>query len=174
MATAVRNASVSQVEQTDEGLKWTALEYGLPLPLMRSNASEALLLDLSDIEKQLNQEMLRVTGLAPGRYALSIDGNAVDTFTPEALETGINLADYPTPMFHQAQSVGWLVRDRDESHFIHARMRARGADVGSDGGKDAMQSFEDMQEDLLYEAALPKPHVFRLIPAAAGTTQSTR
>ena len=69
---------------------------------------------------------------------------------------------------------GWLVRDRDETHFIHARMRARGADIGSEGGKDAMQSFENMQEDLLYEAALPKPHVFRLIPVPTGTTQSTR
>ncbi|WP_239461526.1 GDSL-type esterase/lipase family protein [Occallatibacter savannae] len=171
---AARNASVSQVEQTGEGLKWTELEYGLPLPLMRSNASEALLLDVSDIEKQLNQEMLRVTGLAPGRYTLSIDGNAVDTFTPEALESGVNLADYPTPMFHQAQSVGWLVRDRDETHFIRARMRARSADAGSDQGSDALQSFEDMQENLLYEAALPKPHVFRLTPVATGVTQSTR
>jgi beta-1,2-mannosidase len=170
---AARNASVSQLEQTGEGLKWTTLEYALPLPLMRSNASEALLLDVSDIEKQLNQEMLRVSGLGPGRYTLSIDGNAVDTFSPELLESGINLAGYPTPMFHQAQSVGWLVRDRDETHFIHARMRARGADTG-DEGKDAMQSFENMQEDLLYEAALPKPHVFRLTPLATGTTQSTR
>ena len=87
--------------------------------------SEALLLDVSDIEKHLNQETLRITGLSPGRYMLSIDGNAVDTFSPEALEGGINLADYATPMFHQAQSVGWLVRDRDETHFVHARMRAR-------------------------------------------------
>jgi len=171
---AARNASVSKVEQTGEGLKWTTLEYGLPLPLMRTNASDALLLDVSDIEKQLNQEMLRVTGLGPGRYTLSIDGNAVDTFSPEALESGINLADYPTPMFHQAQSVGWLVRDRDDTHFIHARMRARGAEIPSEGGRDAMQSFENMQEDLLYEAALPKPHVFRLTPVATGTTQSTR
>jgi beta-1,2-mannosidase len=171
---ATRNASVSRVEQTSEGLKWTELEYGLPLPMMRTNASDALLLDVSDIEKQLNQETLRVTGLVPGRYTLSIDGNAVDTFSPEALDTGINLAEYPTPMFHQAQSVGWLVRDRDQTHFIHARMRARGADSVGEAGKDTMQSFENMQEDLLYEAAIPKPHVFRLTPVALGTTQSTR
>jgi beta-1,2-mannosidase len=171
---ATRNASVSRVEQTSEGLKWTELEYGLPLPMMRTNASDALLLDVSDIEEQVNQETLRVTGLVPGRYTLSIDGNAVDTFSPEALDTGINLAEYPTPMFHQAQSVGWLVRDRDQTHFIHARMRARGADSVGEAGKDTMQSFENMQEDLLYEAAIPKPHVFRLTPVALGTTQSTR
>ena len=169
-----RNASVSQVEQTDKGLKWSELEYGLPLPLTRSNATQALLEDLTDIEKQLNQEILRITRLSPGRYTLSIDGNPVDTFSPEALEDGINLADYPTPMFHQAQTVGWLVRDRNDTHFIHARMRARNADTGSEEGKDVMQAFENMQEDLLYVAAQPKPHVFRLTPVPAGTTQSTK
>ena len=63
---AACNASVSQVEQTNGVLKWSELEYGLPLPLMRSNASQALLEDLTDIEKQLNQEILRVSGLGPG------------------------------------------------------------------------------------------------------------
>ena len=63
---------------------------------------------------------------------------------------------------------------RDETHFIHARMRARNAETGIGEGKDFLQSFENMQEDLLYAAAAPKPHVFRLAPIATGTTQSTR
>ena len=173
--TRARNASVGQVEQTDGALKWTELEDALPLPLTRSNATTALLLDLTDIEQQLNQETLRVTGLAAGRYMLSIDGEVLDTFSPEALESGINLADYGTPMFHQAQRVSWLVRDRDETHYIHLRMRVRNADMGEQAGKpDVMQAFENSLEDSIYEAALPKPHVFRLIPAATGTTQSTR
>jgi predicted GH43/DUF377 family glycosyl hydrolase/lysophospholipase L1-like esterase len=172
--TQARNASVTQVAQTAGVLKWTELEDALPLPLTRSNATTALLLDLTDIEQQLNQEMLHVTGLAPGRYTLSIDGEVVDTFSPEALENGINLANYGTPMFHQAQRVSWLVRDRDETHYIHLRMRLRNADTGSEEGKDVMQSFENSLEDSIYEAAAPKPHVFRLIPVAAGTTQSTR
>ncbi len=170
-----RNASLSQVEQTDGALKWTEFEDALPLPLTRSNATTALLMDLTDIEEQLNQEMLRVTGLAAGRYTLSIDGDAVDTFSPEALEAGINLANYGTPMFHQAQRVSWLVRDRDETHYIHLRMRVRGADMGEQAGKpDVMQAFENSLEDSIYEAAIPKPHVFRLIPAPTGITQSTR
>jgi len=171
--TAARNAVVSQIEQTDTGLKWTAIENALPLPLSRSNATQALLMDLTDIQQQLNREMLRVTGLGPGRYTLSIDGDAVDTFAPEALEAGINLADYATPMFHQAQVVSWLVRDRDETHYIHLRMRVRNADTGSDS-KDVMQAFENSLEDSIYEAATPKPHVFRLTPVTAGMTQSTR
>jgi len=173
-AKEARNAVVSQLEQTDAGLKWTEIEDALPLPLSRRNATQALLMDLTDIQQQLNREMLRVTGLGPGRYELSIDGDAVDTFSPEVLETGINLADYGTPMFHQAQVVSWMVRDRDETHYIHLRMRVRNADTGSDEGKDVMQTFENLLEDSIYEAAIPKPHVFRLTPVTAGMTQSTR
>ncbi|HKD59519.1 MAG TPA: GDSL-type esterase/lipase family protein [Terracidiphilus sp.] len=169
-----RNAAVTQLEQTEAGLKWTQMEGALPLPLARSNATQALLVDLTDIEQQLNRETLRVTGLAAGRYTLSIDGEVVDTFAPEALANGINLAEYGTPMFHQAQRVGWLVRDRDEAHYIHLRMRVRNADTGADEGKDLMQTFENSLEDSIYEAATPKPHVFRLTQAVTGTTQSTR
>ena len=133
-----------------------------------------MLEDLTDIEQQLDREMLRVTGLPAGRYTLSIDGDPVDTFSPEALEAGINLADYGTPMFHQAQRVSWMVRDRDEAHYIHLRMRVRNADTGAEEGKDVMQAFENGLEDSIYEAAAPKPHVFRLMPVATGTTQSTR
>ena len=172
--TQARNAVVSEVAQTNGELKWTTLEDALPLPLARNNATIALLLDLTDIEQQLNQETLRVTGLDAGRYTLSIDGEVLDTFSPEALEAGINLADYGTPMFHQAQRVSWLVRDRDEAHHIHLRMRVRNADTGSEEGKDVLQAFENSLEDSIYEAATPKPHVFRLTPVATGTTQSTR
>ena len=172
--TQARNAVVSEVAQTNGELKWTVVEDALPLPLTRSNATTALLLDLTDIEQQLNQETLHVTGLSPGRYTLSIDGEVLDTFSPAALETGINLADYGTPMFHQAQRVSWLVRDRDETHYIHLRRRVRNADTGTEEGKDVMQAFENSLEDSIYEAAMPKPHVFRLTPVATGTTQSTR
>ena len=109
------------------------LEDALPLPLSRSNATRRCLLDLTDIEQQLNQEPLRVTGLAAGQYTLSIDGEVIGTFSPEELERGINLAEYETPMFHQAQRVSWLVRDRDETHYIHLRMRVRNADTGAAG-----------------------------------------
>ena len=173
--TEARNAVASQLDQTDGVMKWSEVEDALPLPLTRSNATTALLLDLTDIDQQLNQETLRVTGLAAGRYTLSIDGDVVDTFSPEALEKGINLADYGTPMFHQAQRVSWLVRDRDETHYIHLRMRVRNAGMGEQAGKpDVMQAFENSLEDSIYEAALPKPHVFRLTPVATTTTQSTR
>jgi predicted GH43/DUF377 family glycosyl hydrolase/lysophospholipase L1-like esterase len=170
-----QNASVDHVEQENGTLKWTTLENALPLPLSRNNATQALLLDLTDIEDQLDQEPLRVTGLDAGSYLLTIDGEVVGNFSAAELDSGINLAEYPTPMFHQAQRVGWLVRDRDETHYIHLRMRVLNADTGAQENRpDVMQAFEDSLEAKIYDTAAPKPHVFRLNPAGGQPVKSTR
>jgi predicted GH43/DUF377 family glycosyl hydrolase/lysophospholipase L1-like esterase len=161
--TEQKNALVDHLEMNQASVRWTETENALPLPLSRSNAMQALLFDLTDIEKELDQEPLRVTGLAAGRYELRIDDDVIGTFSAEELESGINLADYETPMFHQAQRVSWLVRDRDEAHYIHLRMRVRKADTGlQSGGPDVMQSFEDSLADSIYAEAAPKAHVYTL------------
>jgi predicted GH43/DUF377 family glycosyl hydrolase/lysophospholipase L1-like esterase len=174
-ATEMQHAVVDHVEHVSGTLRWTETEDGLPLPLSRDNANQALLLELTDIEQQLDQEPLRVTGLAPGSYTLSIDGEGIGTFAGEELERGINLANYGTPMFHQAQRVSWLVRDRDEAHYIHLRMRVRNENTGAQEGKlDVMQAFENSLEDSIYEEAASKPHVFEVKPAAPVQAPSTR
>jgi lysophospholipase L1-like esterase len=161
--TETQNATVDHLEMNQASLRWTEVENALPLPLSRSNATQALLFDLSDIEQQLDQEPLRVTGLDAGKYRLSIDDALIGTFSAEELAGGINLADYPTPMFHQSQRVSWLVRDRDEAHYIHLRMRVRNANTGAaDGQPDVMQAFEDSLADSIYAEAAPKPHVYTL------------
>ena len=105
-----------------------------------------------------------MTGLAAGQYRLTIDDEVIGTFSAESFDAGINLADFETPMFHQAQRVSWLVRDRDEAHYIHLRMRVRRADTGAAEGKDVMQAFEDSLETSIYETAAPTLHVFKVSP----------
>ncbi len=162
-AADAQNATVEPAQKDSGALHWTETENSLPLPLIESNATQALLLKLTDIQQALNQEPLRVTGLAPGQYKLTIDTTVIGTFSATALETGINLADYQTPMRAQAQRVSWLVRDRDEAHYIHLRMRVRNADTGAQsGGSDKLQAFEDSLEDSIYETAVPQPHHFTL------------
>jgi predicted GH43/DUF377 family glycosyl hydrolase/lysophospholipase L1-like esterase len=156
-----QNASVDHLEANSVTVRWTETEDALPLPLARDNATQSLLLDLTDIEQQLDQEPLKVTGLDPGRYVLTIDDGVIGTFTPDQFAKGINLADYATPMFHQAQRVSWLVRDRDEADYIHLRMRVRKAYTGAQtGGTDVMQAFEDSLEDSIYAEAAPRPHAY--------------
>ncbi|HLY43319.1 MAG TPA: GDSL-type esterase/lipase family protein [Terracidiphilus sp.] len=161
-ATDTRNASIDQVVRTQDGLRWTEFENALPLPLTRSNAVTDELMSLTDIGQALNQEPLRVTGLAPGSYTLSIDGDVIGTFSAADLNAGINLADYPTPMLHQAQRVSWLVRDRAEADYVHLRMRILNAE-----NPDAVQLFEDSLVDSIRKTAAPVSHVFTLNQAFA-------
>ena len=152
-------------------MRWSEKEDALPLPLTRDNATQKVLFDLTDIEKELDEEPLTVSGLEAGRYVLAIDGNPVGTFTDEELKGGVNLADFPTPMFHQAQRVSWMVRDRDEAYYIHLRMRVRNADTGAENGADRMHAFEDSLEDSIYAEAAPVPHEFELRQVEAPTAQ---
>jgi len=162
-ATDAENATVSDVARTAGALQWTETENGLPLPLIGDNQGQALLLQLTDIEQVLNQEPLRVTGLDAGQYKLTIDGQLVGTFAAEELEKGINLAEYGTPMRHQAQEVSWMVRDRDEAHYIHLRMAVRQFDLGAQAGKlDVMDGFENSLEDSIYEKAASRAHAYVL------------
>jgi lysophospholipase L1-like esterase len=157
------NATVDQIERGKDTLRWTATEKSLPLPFNRDNVNEALLLQISDIQQQLNREPLRVTGLDAGQYNLTIDENSIGTFSADDLQKGINLADYKTPMFSQAQRVSWLISDRDQAHHIHLRMGVRKADTGAiDGKPDLMDAFENSLENSIYEAAAPVPHKFAL------------
>jgi predicted GH43/DUF377 family glycosyl hydrolase/lysophospholipase L1-like esterase len=173
-AVSAENATVSDWQEDGTTLRWTESENGLPLPLLSSNATTALLLKITDIQQALNQEPLSVTGLTAGQYTLSIDGRSMGMFAAEDLERGINLAEYNTPMRQQAQRVSWMVRDRDEAHYIHLRMRVRNADTGVEDGADRMQAFEDSLEDSIYAEAAPVPHHFEVKPAPAPLPQSAQ
>lgn len=164
--TDAQNATVDPIERDKDVLRWTETEKSLPLAFNRKNEIEALLLELTDLERQLNQEPLRVTGLATGQYKLTVDDKLVGAFSAEELQKGINLADYDTPMRAQSQRVGWMVGDREQTHHVHLQMQIKNLDVGDQPGKpNAMDEFENFLEDLIYEEAAPKPHVFLVSPA---------
>jgi len=169
--TDAQNATVEAVVRENGGLHWSETEGSLPLPFDRGNAMQALLLQLTDIDQQLNQETLRITNLEAGQYMLKIDDQIVGTFPSEALSTGINLADFPTPMRSQAQRVSWMVRDRDQAHTLHLRMLIRKENVGSpQGSMDVMDQFENSLENSIYEEAAPKAHTYSLIRVEAAAS----
>jgi len=159
-----QNATVDHVERGEKGeLRWTEKENSLPLIFERNNEMQSLLLDLTDIQQQLNQETLRVTGFEAGQYTLAIDGEPVGAFSADELAKGINLADYATPMRSQSQHVGWILSDRETAHALHQTMAIRKFDTaGQNGVPDVMSAFENSLEDSIYEEAAPKPHTFTL------------
>ena len=97
------NAKVSSIEGGADGVKFTVCAKSLPFPV----APEALgYIGEFDVEKKLNRERLAVTGLRPGKYALSIEGEKAGEWTSEEFAKGIFLGfNDKTPQYRQAQEV---------------------------------------------------------------------
>jgi len=86
------------------------LEKALPFPV---DASAKPMLEMLPIEKDLNQELLSVAGLADGLYDVRIDGAPVGRHTAAELAKGVNLAfNEATPQAKQAKAVARLNEQR--------------------------------------------------------------
>lgn len=177
-ATQTANANVSGVTGGVNQLSWTCRENALPFPLNLDgkDAPYTLALKSSNFVDALDREMLTVSGLAPGRYALNIDGDAtpVGNFTHEELAAGVNLAVLPTPMLKQAQAVSSLTRKHSDTHnrrWRDIQVPLEGDKAVSGGLKKAMQGLDALEADLVKEqraTAQPKTHTFSLSPILEG------
>jgi len=161
-----KNLSTSQSAGTvttgisfDHGtLFWTSKEQSLPLPLW-NHAGIAFVDGLADISGQLNREILQVTNLAPGMYHLRIDDSDIKDFTADELKRGVNLAGLGTPMLHQAQSVEWMIRDKDDLQATRTRILIAASSPGADA---ALTLAETQMQQSIWRESTPKPHRFVL------------
>ncbi len=101
------NCTVTDEKSTGRSLSWAQLDNALPLPFPAAATDPVTILALhsSTVVSDLDQEMLTVEHLRSGRYELSIDDNAVATFSNNDLAKGVNLAMLETPMLQQARLV---------------------------------------------------------------------
>lgn len=162
VATAKNRASVSNLSRTATGLKWTQLDEALPLPLDFNSAMTPMLLKISDLA-QLDQEILRVESLAPGRYVLSIDGKTIAVFTRDELEHGINLALLKTPMLDQARDIDSREEERaalDHARFIILADVKQSSTTGT--AEDTLREAGDDLDISIRKDLDPKPHEFEL------------
>jgi hypothetical protein len=111
----------------------------------------------------MDRQMLRVEGLEPGVYQLSIDGKAVASFTREELQQGVNLALVKTPMLEQALGVDWSEDRRialDLARFILSAEVKQSAT--STAAEAKLWDGEDELAAAIRKDAEPKPHHFEL------------
>jgi lysophospholipase L1-like esterase len=161
------NTKISDL-QWGKALSWTQTDEALPMPVDRRDQLVALALRSSDFTEALNQQPLKVRGLAAGRYTLRIDGDSVSTFGADELAAGINLADLATPMARQAADVHALTLKHNNIHF--ARWRSVQVPMEKSTAphlREAMESLDALEGDVIREqraAAMPKPHQFELRP----------
>ena len=172
-AVRAENARVSGLSGSPEkGWTWTQTDGALPFPINLDDPAVRLVVDSSDFVQALDQQTVRVGGLA-GRYALTIDGKAAGTFDAAQLASGVNLATLDTPMRDQAWRVFWLVRNHGEVHQqLWRSLRMNLFLAGDDGAPkakqaafDALDKYDEALDLAARKAAQPKPHLYRLVPA---------
>jgi lysophospholipase L1-like esterase len=162
-----RNTHVTDLHN-GKALSWVQTDEALPMPVDMRDANVALAIRSSDFVEALNQQPLKVRGLAAGRYTLKIDGEAAGTFTAEQLASGINLATLPTPMARQAAEVHALTLRHNTLHFT--RWRQVQVPMEKDNTPHllkALDALDELEADVLKEqraAAQPRPRHYEVIP----------
>lgn len=105
------NCKIGKLRVNDSEISFSYLAKSLPYPLnpqpcgWRCVHSQSEIDDLAPFTEQMNQELLRVTGLV-GRYELRIDGKTIAEFDAEQLGGGVNMAElHNTPQYQQARAI---------------------------------------------------------------------
>lgn len=100
------NCKITRLVAKQNFISFSCLTKALPFPSEPGFNVDSLV----PFTKELNNESLRIRGLAPGKYELYIDDVMAGIFSGEELESGINLAnDRTTPQYRQSDSVRTLV-----------------------------------------------------------------
>ncbi|MGA9718945.1 MAG: SGNH/GDSL hydrolase family protein [Acidobacteriaceae bacterium] len=174
-AASVQNASVTDVkrEKKTGTLQWTEIENALPLPLPLSATAPVtdLALEAGGLEAALDQEMLTVTGLAAGDYALTIDDQPIANFTADALQHGVNLARMATPMLRQSQTLAWETEHRNELErrlFELAAGTQTQPEAAPEPEQQAMQQAVNSSIAQQQKDAQPATHRFALKPVKSA------
>jgi lysophospholipase L1-like esterase len=116
--TAAGNCRITEQQCQGGTVSFTCQAASLPYPVLP--AAEAALAWVPFMA-DLNREMLTVTGLPPGQYAVLVDGQPVTAAADTELAAGLNLAGNPrSPMLKQALRV---MAVEEKRQAVAARMR---------------------------------------------------
>ncbi|MHB9036195.1 MAG: SGNH/GDSL hydrolase family protein [Armatimonadota bacterium] len=153
-----RNCEIKGLDVSEGSITWTCLADSLPFPqgvppyadyAAKHGAAWA---HYVPFDEEFNRELLRITGLAAGNYALMIDGTEVGKYTNSEIDKGINLADnYVTPQNKQASSVNsYCVNESDYA-------------PNSAYGYWAHKWNDDLRTNLTYRALQPAQRKYELV-----------
>jgi lysophospholipase L1-like esterase len=166
---AAANTSVSILAE-DANLAWTQMDASLPMPIEKFPSKELVQLaySSSDFVDSLDREMLTVTGLAAGRYALRIDEQTIATYSSDQWAAGVNIAELDTPMSKQASEVLQLTYRHNVLHWARWHLIQTSFDTekprSMDSAMAALDTLDAEVAGMAHTKAQPKVHRYELVP----------
>jgi lysophospholipase L1-like esterase len=104
------NCEVGALQAADGKVSFVYLPRSLPLPVNDEYRRGEKVVPITE---SLNREILAVQGLAPGRYALLLDGQKAGELAAEELAAGVNIATLEAnPGQRRAKAVDALIQER--------------------------------------------------------------
>lgn len=160
------NCTVSAVKKEPKGVSFTRADNALPFWIPHSAWP---ILQWAPIEQDLDQYLLRVTGLPEGNYTIRIDGQPSGSASAAELATGFNMALLTTgPIAKQAEAVYEAVFAKNS--YYHDQI-FRGVVLNrkvAEADKAAMieERMKGMPklEQAIRDALVLKPHRFEISP----------
>lgn len=156
---------------------WAVMKFYSAAPPPKwdqTNGATAMMLRDSGFYDALDQEPLKVTGLAAGDYQLKINGQEIGRFSAGQLAEGINLAGYRTPMLEQSYQVLSLVWKQVQWRYFAWRGIQLKLQFDQDAGVQratrslvaAMYAQKNQIENEQYSADQPQPTHYELVRVA--------
>jgi lysophospholipase L1-like esterase len=167
--TVAEGCKIEQLKSAAGIVSFDRLDKALPMPIdERAMAS----LKLAPVAEDLNKLELKLTDLAPGNYAVTIDGEVAGNATAEELAKGWNFATAPGPITKQAQAVLKMVFDKNNAFFHRWREVqlyalpgwAKGADIEAKQLAEVARLDQEItkMEEQINLARQPKSHHFEV------------
>ena len=160
------NVSFRKLKSTSTGVSWESLEGSLPFPLDRNEPTIDFAIRLTNLDRAMNVQTVKVAGLRAGRYRLKIDGREIGQWTGAALGLGVNIGNLSTPMADQAETVARMTFERNVIQNMWWRnIKIRYEGMPGEGMSDAIAGVKGLENDCLIQqrlAAQPRWHRFEV------------
>ncbi len=111
---AVQGSQVGNLKTDGGVISFDRLDAALPMPVDHKAESA---LAIVPITRDLNDYELTITGLPPGNYTVSIDGEVAASVSANDLAHGWNLAYLAGPVTRQSQDLLSLVQKKNDLYF---------------------------------------------------------
>jgi lysophospholipase L1-like esterase len=168
----VENCKLEKLEVSGRTISFDRLDEALPMPIDK-RAEGALA--IAPILDDLSRLELRVTGLAPGNYTVTIDGESAGTVAAEELNKGWNFSNAPGPITKQAAQLLDLIIKKNDLYFQRWRSVqlftlpnwAKGANIETERNAELKRLDTQIAEfeTRINAVRKPKEHHFEIKPA---------
>lgn len=165
-----RGCTVNKLKASATEVSFERMDEAIPMPIQKDWLP--VLPYVKDL-KDLNWYGLKVASLEKGKYALTIDGKEVASFTSEELAAGVNLGNLLVgPIYDQGQKAFQTINEKNK--IVHSRFRGVVmytnppdwlADVYKERKPAELAKRMDQINALqaaIYKQVQPAPHQFEL------------